>query len=119
MRAKKCKRRQNARGGVVDRSCGQTSDVSTTLSCVDCRCMAHGCGMMRYKLGEDARWCRAHGQRFAHDSRVEYACAHGVRSFRPGWPPVIRFIAKFGCVLRHVLPLDPWTQCGCEDLPTT
>ena len=61
---------------------------------------------MRYKLGGDARWCRAHGRCFQHDGRVAYACAHGVRSFRPCWPPVIRFIAKFGCVLRHLLPLD-------------
>ena len=37
---------------------------------------------------------------------MPYAYAHGVRSFRPGWPPVIRFIVKFGCVLRHVLPQD-------------
>ena len=108
--AKRCKRRQNNRREVLHLRCGRASDVSTTLYCVDCRCMAHGCGLMRYKLGDAAaaaRWCRPHGERFArHDSGLEYVCDHGVRSFLPSWPPVIRFIAKFGCVLRHLLPLD-------------
>ena len=100
--SKRCKRRQNSRGG----ECGQTSGVSTTVFCVDCRCMAHGCGLMRYQPGHDARWCRSHGKSRMHDNRFQYACGAGVRSFRPSWPPVIRFIAKFGCVLRHLLPLD-------------
>ena len=100
--SKRCKRRQNSRGG----ECGQTSGVSTTVFCVDCRCMAHGCGLMRYKPGLDARWCRSHGKSLVHDNRFQYACDAGVRSFRLSWPPVIRFIAKFGCVLRHLLPLD-------------
>ena len=100
--SKRCKRRQNSRGG----ECGQTSGVSTTVFCVDCRCMAHGCGLMRYQPSHDARWCRSHGKSRMHDNRFQYACGAGVRSFRPSWPPVIRFIAKFGCVLRHLLPLD-------------
>ena len=100
--SKRCKRRQNSREG----ECGQTSGVSTTVFCVDCRCMAHGCGLMRYSPSHDARWCRSHGKSRMHDNRFQYACGAGVRSFRPSWPPVIRFIAKFGCVLRNLLPLD-------------
>ena len=55
-----------------------------------------------------------------HDTRFQYACGAGVRSFRPSWPPVIRFIAKFGCVLRNVLPLDAGRMLEfVHDLVTT
>jgi len=61
---------------------------------------------MRNKQNGNSRWCRVHAQRYAHDPAIAYACGHGVRFFQPGWSPTIRFIAKFGCVLRHLVPLD-------------
>ena len=109
---RKCKNAQNRafRSAASTRICISNAEAGATF-CRQCKCEIRACSRIRSNrnVGQ-GRWCLTHASAAKEIKlRKQYMNGFGVHTYRPEWPPLVRFVARFAPLFA---PPDDLVECS-------